>query len=80
MKLFFRIIFKIFLILSILAGCATTEEIKETDSDALLNREHYLFLKNCLSRDEVHLVLFENKSAYSFSWCQSLYYQKFHCI
>jgi ABC-type transport system substrate-binding protein len=34
MKLFFRIIFKIFLILTILIGCATTEEIKETDSDA----------------------------------------------
>jgi hypothetical protein len=32
MKLFFQIIFKIFLILTILAGCATTEEIKETDS------------------------------------------------
>ena len=38
MKLFFRIIIKIFLILTILAGCATTEEIKETDSDALLNQ------------------------------------------
>ncbi len=38
MKLFFRIIFKIFLILTILAGCATTEEIKETDSDALLTQ------------------------------------------
>ena len=31
MKLFFRIIFKTFLMLTILAGCATTEEIKETD-------------------------------------------------
>jgi len=38
MKLLFRIIFKIFLILTILAGCATTEEIKETDSDELLNQ------------------------------------------
>jgi len=38
MKIFFRIIFKIFLILTFLAGCATTEEIKETDSDALLNQ------------------------------------------
>ena len=38
MKLFFRIIFKIFLIIPILAGYATTEEIKETDSDALLNQ------------------------------------------
>ena len=38
MKLFFWIVFKIFLILTILAGCATTEEIKETDSDALLNQ------------------------------------------
>ena len=38
MKLFFRIIFKIFLILTILIGCETTEEINETDSDALLNQ------------------------------------------
>jgi tetratricopeptide (TPR) repeat protein len=38
MKLFFRIIFKTFLILTILAGCATIEEIIETDSDALLNQ------------------------------------------
>jgi len=38
MKLSFRIIFKIFLILTILAGCVTTEEIKETDSDVLLNQ------------------------------------------
>ena len=42
--------------------------------------EHYLFLKNCLLRDEVHLVLFENKPAYSFSWLQPLFYQKFRCI
>ena len=38
MKLFFRLIFKMFLILSILAGCASTEEIKETDPVALLNQ------------------------------------------
>ena len=38
MKLFIRIIFKIFLILAILVGCATTEEIKETDSVALYNQ------------------------------------------
>ena len=38
MKLFIRIIFKMFLALTILAGCATTEEIKETDSDELLNQ------------------------------------------
>ncbi len=38
MNLFFQIIFKIFLILTILAGCATTEEIKETDSVALLKQ------------------------------------------
>ena len=38
MKLFFLIIFKTFLILTILAGCATTEEIKETDPVALLNQ------------------------------------------
>jgi tetratricopeptide (TPR) repeat protein len=43
MKLLFRIIFKIFLILTILAGCATTEEIKETDSDELLNQGIALF-------------------------------------
>ena len=38
MKLYFRIIFKTFFIFVILAGCATTVEIKETDSDALLNQ------------------------------------------
>jgi tetratricopeptide (TPR) repeat protein len=38
MKLFFRIIFKIFLILTILAGYATAGVIKETYSDALLNQ------------------------------------------
>ena len=38
MKLSFRIILKISLILTILIGCANTEEIKETDSDALLNQ------------------------------------------
>ena len=38
MKLFFRIIFKIFLILTILAGCETNEQIKETDPVALFNQ------------------------------------------
>ncbi len=38
MKLFFRVIFKIFFILTILAGCATTEQIEETDPIALLNQ------------------------------------------
>ena len=38
MKLFFRIIFKIFLILTILVGYATAGVIKKTDSDALLNQ------------------------------------------
>jgi hypothetical protein len=38
MKLFLRIMFKIFLILTILAGNTTTEEIKGTDSDELLNQ------------------------------------------
>jgi Flp pilus assembly protein TadD len=38
MALFFRVIFIISLILTILVGCATTEEIKETDPDALLNQ------------------------------------------
>jgi tetratricopeptide (TPR) repeat protein len=37
MKLFFRIIFKIFLIFAILAGCTTTQEIKE-DSETYYNR------------------------------------------
>ncbi len=39
MKLFFPNIFKIFLILAILTGCATTEEIKESDSILLLNQD-----------------------------------------
>ena len=38
MKLFFRIIFNISLLITILVGCATTEEIKETDPVALLNQ------------------------------------------
>jgi Flp pilus assembly protein TadD len=38
MKLFFRITFKICLILAILMGCEITEEIKETDADELLNQ------------------------------------------
>lgn len=38
MKLFFQIISKMFLILTILTGCATTEEIEETDPLALLNK------------------------------------------
>ena len=38
MKVFFRIILKIFLILTILAGCEKTEEIKKTDPAALLSR------------------------------------------
>jgi Flp pilus assembly protein TadD len=38
MQLFFRIIFKITLILAILIGCATTEEIKETDPVVLFNQ------------------------------------------
>jgi tetratricopeptide (TPR) repeat protein len=38
MKLSFRIIFNIFLMLTILAGCATTEQIKETDPIALLDQ------------------------------------------
>jgi tetratricopeptide (TPR) repeat protein len=38
MKLFFRIVLKIFLILTILARYATAEEIKETDSGELLNQ------------------------------------------
>ena len=43
MKLIFRVTFKIFLILTILAGCATTEEIKETDPIALLNQGEAFF-------------------------------------
>ena len=38
MKLFLRIIFKIFLILTILIGSAAAEEIKETDPATLLDR------------------------------------------
>ena len=38
MKLFFLILFKIFLILTNLAGCAATEKINETDSDEQLNQ------------------------------------------
>jgi tetratricopeptide (TPR) repeat protein len=38
MKLLLRITFKICFILSILIGCETTEEIKETDPVALLNQ------------------------------------------
>ncbi len=37
-KFFFQIIFKIFLTLTILAGCAPTEQIKETDPDALFSK------------------------------------------
>ena len=43
MKLSFRIIFKIFLILTILAGCVTTEEIIETDPKELLNQGNSLY-------------------------------------
>ncbi len=38
MKSFLLIIFQTLIILSFLIGCATTEEIKETDSVALLNQ------------------------------------------
>ena len=38
MKSMFRIILKISLILTILAGCATTEEINETDPDSHLTQ------------------------------------------
>lgn len=38
MKRFFRIIFKIFLIITILTGCATTGEKNETDPVALSNQ------------------------------------------
>ena len=38
MKSLFRTIFKISLILTILAGCATTEEINETDPDSHLTQ------------------------------------------
>jgi tetratricopeptide (TPR) repeat protein len=37
MKLFFRIIFKIFFILTIFIGCAATQEVKE-DADTYYNR------------------------------------------
>jgi tetratricopeptide (TPR) repeat protein len=38
MKSFFRIIFKTVLLLIVLVGCATTEEIQETNPIALLNQ------------------------------------------
>jgi len=45
MKLFFRIIFNIFLILTILAGYATTEEIKENDPVALFKQGEAFYEK-----------------------------------
>ena len=42
-KLFFRISFKIFLILTILSGSASGEEIKETDPVALFNQGETFF-------------------------------------
>ena len=50
MKLFFRIIFKIFLILTILVGCATIEETKETDSIAHLNQGTFFVKKGQYDR------------------------------
>jgi tetratricopeptide (TPR) repeat protein len=44
MKLFFQIIFQIFLILTILAGCATTEVIKENDP-VVLNKQGVAFIE-----------------------------------
>ena len=38
MKIFFRIIFKMHLIITILAGCTTSEEIDETDPVAVSNQ------------------------------------------
>ncbi len=38
-----------------------TVDANDSMHDAM--REHYLFLKSCLPRDEVYQVLFENKSA-----------------
>ena len=45
MKLSFSSIFKIALILTVLAGCTTTDEIKETDPNKLLNQGKVLLNK-----------------------------------
>ena len=58
MKLFFRFIFKTVLILTILAGCATTEEIKETDPHVLLIQGNALFLDGQYDR----AIAFLNKA------------------
>ena len=39
---------------------------KVTLAQESVGREHYLFLKSCLPRDEVDQVLYENQSAYFF--------------
>ena len=59
MKLFSRIIFKIFLILTILAGRAATAEIKETDSDALLNQRIPEFNLNEVHTQEYLFINFQ---------------------
>ena len=50
MKLFFRIIIKIFLALTILAGCVTTEEIEETDPVTLLHQGQSFFSEGQIDR------------------------------
>jgi tetratricopeptide (TPR) repeat protein len=50
MKLFFRIIFKIFLILSILVGCATTEDTLLYQGIALLEEGQYDHAIACFNR------------------------------
>ena len=58
MKLFFRIIFKTVLILAILVGCITTEEIKENDLDPLLYQGNALFMDGQYDR----AIAFFNKA------------------
>lgn len=58
MKLSFQIILKITFILSLLIACATTEEIKETDSDPLLYQGNALFLDGQYDR----AIVFFNKA------------------
>ena len=44
-----------------------SESLRIAREHLLEKGEHYLFLKSCLPRDEVHQVFFENKPAYFFS-------------
>ena len=58
MRFYFQIIFKIVLILAILAGCVSNVEIKETDSDPLLYQGNALFFDGQYDR----AIAFFNKA------------------